>query len=444
MRLWGAWASLMILPVGVAAAQTLQPPAPTAAPTASSSNGSVAPIAPLASAAPTVFPAPAPTAIAPAIDDTGAPSDGKWSPAIGDVAIEGWRRRFVDAREKMMAGAFAPAAEDFLSLSHDAPTMADRSVVLNLALLCREWDKRGLAFIKKTDLGESSASAKASNTRTSDEIVSLYTNAVFYGIGTGGWVAALAKPDSSAGYILPMLGFAGGSAGIVAAIDSGRPLKYGVAQSIVSGMYLGFEEGFVWTLYNQAATNYRDQWKAPTVATLMWSSATIGAVGGGVIGSLRGTTPGRASYVGSTALWAGLVGGLLGAALSPDDDDQRDDRALLAAGISLNIGAGVGLLTASTVSPSIARVRFLDLGAIVGGLAAGGLYAAGAEKSTKDPRPGLAITGLGIAAGFGAAWVFTRGMPEDRLEDQATSSVVITPSVTPMPGGGTLGLGGLF
>jgi hypothetical protein len=314
--------------------------------------------------------------------------------------------------------------------------------------LANAWAQRDLAFVRRSDLGESSLSDKAVNRRTTDEIAVLYTNAVFYGIGTGGWLATHTEPDSAAGFILPSLLFGGAAVGAIAFADLRKPLGYGVPQSIVSGLYIGLEEGLVWALWNQARVDYSREWAASTFANVVWGFSTAGAIAGAVVGSVGGTTPGRASWVGSTALWSGLVVGLGAAAISPDNEMQ-DERALLAGAIGLNAGAVLGALAAGPVSPSIARVRFLDLGGIGGGLLLGGLYVAIAERDP-EPRAGAAVLSLGIAGGLAVAWFATQGLSRD---DTVRGSVPRTgrsalpnwrATLLPVRGGMALGASGEF
>lgn len=367
------------------------------------------------------------------------------------AATDDWNARFAAARDRLVAGDFEACAAAFDGLIATAPSEALRAVAIDEADLCHTFSKRGYTFVKKSDLGESSISAKARGERTTDELAVLYTNAVLFGVGTGGWLAVQTEPQSAAGVILPMLGFAGAFAGGVALADSGKPLKYGLPQSIVAGMYVGLMEGLTWTLWNQAKSTYRDEWTGKTVATLIWGSAGVGAIAGGVIGANFATTPGRASYVESTALWTGLVMGLLGSAFSAKNDMQ-DDHALLASAIGVNAGALLGVFTAKDMSPSIARVRFLDLGGIGGALVFGGLYLAAANNDA-DGRALAGTTAVGIATGLLVAGIATHGMTPDRIEaDQAKtngSSVAtflrtLSPNLTPTKGGGTVGLSAIW
>jgi len=299
-------------------------------------------------------------------------------------------------------------------------------------------------------LGESGASAKAAGEPTADEMGVLYTNAVLYGLGTGAWVAVLNEPETAAAGILPALGLAGAAAGAVAIADSNKLFRYGVPQSIASGMYIGLEEGLVLTLWSQARVYRADEWTPKEVASAIWGFTTAGAAAGAIVGSLGGATPGRASFVGSAAMWSGLVSGLMVGAITPDDDTQ-DDNALLAAAVGLNAGAIAGVLTAGPVSPSIARVRFLDLGGIAGGVAVGGLYLSAAGKES-TPGGLMGLLSIGIAGGLTTAWFTTSTMGADRLSEEnrpspSTSSSVLTTatvSVAPTAGGAALAVRGMF
>jgi hypothetical protein len=344
-----------------------QPASPPAVPPATANAGAAPPVPP--PAAPTVPLAPGSSAQA-----VTAP------PTVSPEAIQAWRARYVAARAALARGDFKTASEQMAELWRTAPDAESRAVALELGMLAVDRQRRGFSLIHQSDLADTNVDAKARNRRTTDELAILYTQSVFYGLGTGAWIAVLSKPDSAAGGILPALALAGGSAGLVAILDRGDGLGYGVAQSIVTGMNIGLEEGLALTLWNQARVRRSDEWSGSTMGTVIWGLSTAGALTGGIVGSVAGTTPGRASFVGSTALWSGVVSGLtLGALVT--NDATADEKALLGAGIGINAGAALGAAFASDVSPSIARVRYLDLGGLAGGLLFGGLYLAAADKN---------------------------------------------------------------
>jgi hypothetical protein len=386
-------------------------------------------------------------AVAPAEQTRPTPADASQPVASGlwqsnDAA---WSLRYSVARERLIAGDFPEARRLFDELARSASNANDRALAAELGAMANGWAQRDLAFIRRSDLGESQLHAKAMNQRTSDEIAVLYASAALFGLETGGWLAFQTEPKDAAGGILPALGFAGAAVAAVALVDGYQTLHYGVPQSIASGMYIGLQEGVVWAFWNQARTTRADEWKASTVATLVWGSTAAGALAGGVVGQVYGSTPGRASFVGSAALWSGLVSGLTAGAMFPADGAQ-DDRALLAGAMGLNIGAVLGAVAAGPVSPSIARVRILDLSAVAGSVVVGGVYWALANRHVDD-RAMMGSVALGATGGLVSAWLATQGMTPDRLEIErpgktATGLSNVSAGVLPTAGGAMLALSG--
>lgn len=353
-----------------------------------------------------------------------------------------WQLKYDEARARFTIGEFSDAAARFEDLERTAVNRVDRAIAREQKTLAAEWAKRNLVFVNKNTLGESTASAKALDRRTTDELVSLYTNAVFYGIGTGVWLATITDPDSPAAAILPTIALTAASVGTVIALDSGRGFRYGVAQSIVSGLYIGLESGIAWTVWHNNRKGEKDL-EAKEQGTIIWGLSTVGAVTGGVLGELLGTTPGRSSWVGSTALWSGLIFAFTTGALVKEDDFPPE--VFAAAGVGLGLGTITGLATAGVASPSIARVRFLDLGGLAGGLLSAGLYIAVADEKANG-RAASGITALGGAAGLAATWAITSGMADDRLRTEEPPETVakIHPMLMPINGGGMMGVGGIL
>ncbi len=406
---------LPALLLGLLAPDALAQPAPPAAPTAPAASAPVAP-APVAPAPPLALPAPSPAQLA-------------------------WLARYQAARTRFYAGDFGPASTELLALADSALEPSGALAARELGLMARDWNRRGLHLSSSSASAPRLALATDRSRRTSDEIATLYGYSILYGFGTGGMIAAHSEPDTAAGVILPSLGLAGASVGLVALLDRGPGMAYGVPQSIQSGLTFGLLQGITWSIWNQARSSYDEEWRTETVATVIWGSASVGAILGGALGSHFGTTPGRASFVSSVSLWSGLTTGLIAASLSGNENDQRDDTSLLVGALGLNAGAVAGILTASALSPTIARVRYLDLGAAGGGLIAGGLYLSAGDTDS-SPRTAAGVTALGVAGGFGLAYLLTRSMPADRPEDDQRPAVETHASVTPVKGGLTLGLDG--
>jgi hypothetical protein len=336
----------------------------------------------------------------------------------------------------MLAGHFQAAAGAFEALILSAPDGSTRRLASEMMSACRTWAQGGFVLTtqEKLDLAKPKL---LEDRRTTDEIAILYSNAVLFGVYTGIMVDTWTKPDSAGGAILPPLALAGASAGVIALIDHTLHLGYGVAQSTVSGMYVGLEEGVAWILWHEAHTDGPSSFGARAANTLIWGIGTLGAVAGGVVGSVFGTTPGRASLMGSAAMWSGLLTGTLAGGIG-----DSADTALLSGAIALNVGAVAGALAGAKVSPSIARVRFIDLGGLSGGLLVGGLYWAMQDKNASG-RGVLISTGLGAAAGLTTAWLLTRGMETDLPRKRREPSLAerLVPTLMPASSGSGLVVG---
>lgn len=372
----------------------------------------------------------------------------------GSPAKSAWRERYEAAREELIQGYFAAAHAAFDELAHTAENEVDRAIAQEDADLAGEWMRRDLAFVRRIDLGESHLTPKALDRRTGDELVSLYANGVIYGIGTGAWLDILAtynqrdpSPGLALGLPVAMIGLT--EIGIAVADTQGHVLRYGGAQAIVSGLYVGFEEGLVWTLYSESLKSQSANLSPPAAATLIWGTSTAGAVAGGLVGALHPTTPGRASFVGSTSLWSAvMVGSFAGAVTPPRHAGGTDIDAapsLAAAGVALNAGLVAGFLLAEPVSPMVARVRLLDLGGATGYLVGAGLYGAASRNASTSGV--LAFGALGCALGLTGMWFATGSMDDDRREAKiAPTSALdsIVPTILPVDRGAALGIRGIL
>lgn len=351
-----------------------------------------------------------------------------------------WKARFTAARELLFAGKLAEAAVAFDALALQTSDPIERALSFEMARFARELWSRELRLEPKPVV------ETGPRRRTTAEIASLYTAGVLYGIGTGGWVAVLTEPRSAGGAILPALGLAGLATAGVWMLDSGKGLGYGVPSSMVTGLEIGLAEGILLTTWNQARVRWYDEWSGKTMATLIWGSATVGAAAGLIVGEAKGTSPGTAQLVSSGALWGGMVSGLTVAALA-GKGPTADENALLGAVIGLNAGAVGAALVAGSVAPTVGRVRFVDLGGLAGGLTAGGLYFALADRQV-DENAAAGITAAGAATGLGVAWLLTSGMAPDRGEQAkgGPPSWVsnVRTSVSPTQGGLTIGLSGML
>ncbi|MCG5053210.1 MAG: hypothetical protein KA712_09655 [Myxococcales bacterium] len=352
------------------------------------------------------------------------------------LSPDDWERAYDAARLLLRDGQFAVASYSFTSLAAAAPDVARKRLALEQSWLATYWWKHDLTL--QTGRADPNPRTRVrDDRRTTDELAVLYTSSVIYGLGTGITLAVHTEPASAAAGILPTLGFAGAAALLVRQLDRGPGLRYGAAQAISSGLFVGFEEGLAWILWKQAKSAPFDDLEGKTVATILWGTSTLGAVAGGLVGQLHGTTPGRAALMGSGALWSGSVAGFATAAIT-----DGGDASLLAAAIALNAGALGGVLLGDRLNPSIARVRFIDLGGLCGGLFLGGLYLAFAGEGA-SASGGFGALALGVGGGLLGAALLTSDMePDERNRQLDTTSWV--PTVAPVQDGhgAVLGMAG--
>ncbi len=292
-------------------------------------------------------------------------------------------------------------------------------------------------------------SATAARRRTRVELADLYFSAVAYGVGSGLAVVTFTDTDVYGGPFVPPLVLSGVAMGAVAIADSGDGLRYGVPKAVSDGAFIGFEHALLWSLWQGARAQSGEEWSAEVVASVLWGGATAGALAGGAMG-YSGTTPGRAAWVHTTTLVGGTLAGFTTAGIVRDDE-TLDDKALLGAAIGAAGGTLVGFGSARALSPSLQRVRLLDLGGTAGGLVGAGAYVL--LTNAKGTEGGLYwAVDAGVAVGLVVAWMETSRLEPDLGDgpSAAPASLPATvlkrarPMVLPVPGGLQLGLHGVL
>ncbi len=354
-----------------------------------------------------------------------------------------WRDRFEAARARMIEGDHVRAEADFRALAETAPSDTDRALAYEMARLAASY----VAEARTKTLPP--PQPRVSRLRTGDEMTLLYATSFLYGAGTGAWFLLQVQPDSALTATLPFAALTAAPVVAVATLDAYKPFRRGVPHAISAGLYLGLGQG-IWLLGFQHARSMRleredarsdARWTPETSATVLWGGATLGATLGYALGSTLVTTPGRVSFTTSTSVWAAAITGLTTGALLPDDDLRRE-RAFGAAGIGYNAGLVSGLLFAGDVSPSVARVRLVDLVGVAGGLVSSGLYLSLASNADVRTAEGLAALGAGV--GLATGWIVTSGMQKELppKDGAVRTTTTVSPAVTPVRGGATLGLAG--
>lgn len=361
-------------------------------------------------------------------------------PAQPPLAPDAWSTAYAEARRLLDERDYAAAAPRFRALAASAASDGDRRVALEMA------------HVAET-LGAPPPSAETPlvigpKRRTRDEITLLYTSAFVYGAGTGAWFLLQTQPDTALTATLPFIGITATPVVALALIDGTWPLPHGVPHAITAGLYLGLGEGIWLTGYQHARADRTGgaRWDADRVATVLWGGATLGGIMGGAVAAALPTTPGRASFTASATVWSGVLTGMAFGAALPENG-YRSEHALLAGGIGYNVGLLAGMTNAARVSPTITRMRLVDLSGAAGGLVVGGGYLAFANHA--EPRATLGLTAAGAAAGLAFGWWATSGMEREVPAGAASGParpaapvVMVQPMVSPVRGGGVVGVAG--
>lgn len=401
--------------------------------------------APSAAATPTPAPTEAPAATpTPLPDQTPAPTSTQATPpAPPPELVAQWQAVYERGKAALAAGSFPLAARMLNDVALRAPDPTLRAQARELGQLAWYWGYNRLSLMPNSNTlppGEK-PTEPLEDKRSIDELGILYGNTLIWGTGFGVAIGFASQNSDASTFFLPAIGMSALGAGALAFIDLRHgPLPYGVPQAITSGMYMGLEAGIYISGILEGEKAVRSGEKV--YPGLVWGSMTAGALVGGLVGATVPTTPGRASFTSSGAIWGGLLTSLV--TLGFEDDDFTSGPF-----ISGLIGATAGGVTTGllggSMAPSIARVRFIDVGAIGGGLVFGGLYASVADRI--DGQAFSFITSAGIVAGLATSFWLTNNMERDeprRGYVSKTSTWRASPFMNPQPGGGTMGLSGTF
>jgi hypothetical protein len=374
-----------------------------------------------------------------------------------------WRARYAEASAKLSNGDYANALTAFTVLVAAAPTEATKNLALAQVKVASDLAKGTTppapTFPPPPSTQELPPPAVAPvapppvlTTRSLDELIWLYTSTLSYGFMTGLLVDAgvhenPADTNRDSHVAVPIATLATGAllSVVIAVSDSKYTFRYGVPQSITSGMYIGIEQGFFWSIWDASRTNTPTPTYLHTAGTL-WGLTTAGAVLGGTIGGIGKVTPGQASWTGSLSFWPAEIFGSIALASTGADGTRanlvKGERNMgIVGGVTGLIGVVTGAATSVWLQPSVARSRYIDLLSFAGGLLGGSVCITMHNCNEAGVFGGIA---LGSGIGFIGTLIATQlvGDLNDPIARHFPGLKDVTPTITPVNGGATLGFGG--
>ena len=275
--------------------------------------------------------------------------------------------------------------------------------------------------------------AAPSDMRGPGEMAFLYGASAVYGVGTGVWIDALGKvSDPGIAFIAPLILGAAGPIGVYF-LDQGVNLHRGVPASISTGLTLGAIEGLAIAGTQAQLSDPGNGWSFRGSASLTWTLATAGGIGGYAFGEWLHPDPRSLGFIASGSGWGALSGAMLGAGASGGGGAWKDG-----AMIGGLIGYNAGILAAGALSvayvPSWQTQKYMWIGYAAGTAATSIVYAF-YLFSDADPKHGLIANSLGGLAGVAVAAALTANMTDDDGGKQAW----VPPfqlGFTPLPQGG--------
>lgn len=301
--------------------------------------------------------------------------------------------------------------------------------------------------------------------RDTEEIIILYGAVAAFSVETG--IFASAWRDTKGAKERAIVGVPVGAAALlVGAAAVGLADRYltiprGLPHAIASGLYVGFEAG----VFAGFLSLGRDDTHFSNVraAGWVWGSSLVGAVAGGIVGSVIPPPPSQSSFVISGAAWGGLFSGFVSGGIAGSLVDPSRSTSWRNLNIALALGGGagtvVGAATTALLAPllrfSTARLRYIDLGGLAGtatGFAAGTLYSLFATKRDKvslssslELRPQVLIfTAAGTALGLTIGTALTRDIDKTGAGERCSAGASFEPTFSPEIGGASLGARGVF
>jgi hypothetical protein len=189
----------------------------------------------------------------------------------------------------------------------------------------------------------------------------VYVFSGFYGLWLSIAIPAALEANSSEAYALSLLTIPAASILVASAVMSGRNVTRADASMISAGGWLGTWQGLGWASLGESDGN--------AVVGFGVAGGLAGIATAGIINRSTTLTTGHADLIGSGMWWGAWFGALVAMFADMEDGDDALRSMLIGSDVAV-LAAGLG---AKNTTLSRRRVRFMNLGGILGGVAGGGV-----------------------------------------------------------------------
>jgi hypothetical protein len=292
-----------------------------------------------------------------------------------------------------------------------------------------------------------------SNESSLFELGTLYGTSAAYGVGLGIWVdAEIGVSDPGVSLIAPAVLGVAAPVGVYFLDQPSMPR--GEPAAISAGLAIGAAEGLGIAGTQFVTAEKSKAWGFRGLSRSVALGATLGGVGGYVLGETQEPSPKLSAVVSSGALWGTLIGASIGYGASPAGVGygQSNDHAAVGGLIGLNVGLAAMAGLSMAIVPSWNQIEGMWEGAGIGAVASLPVFLFYAGKSTPPAKRGLLFTGTAMLLGIVAGAVFSSSegdAPPPRTARSARDSKPALASLTsivpfPTKGGAGLSLSGIL
>lgn len=223
----------------------------------------------------------------------------------------------------------------------------------------------------------------------------------------------------------------------------------GLPSSIAAGLVIGAGEGLGIAGTQFVTADKENAWGFRGLGRSVAIGATLGGVGGYLMGTYAEPPPQTNALSMSSVVWGTFIGSALGYGISPKDVGygRSNDSAAIGGLAGFNVGLAAAIGLGAVFVPTYRQLTAMWAGAGIGAAASLPVFLFYAGDSTPPAKRGLVFSSVAITLGIAAGALITAGDKPDSSASGSSSrsflsSVYAIPTL--LPGGAGLSVGGML